>query len=196
MSQLLARLAICSVACPLVLDCVGPLAWVPSNTVTLASPVQELSPALAGAKLRTRRLPSVVARAAQNPYDVLGLPRSASKDEAKKLFRGRALKEHPDVNPDDAEAEERFRMLVNAYNSIMGDEIMPDELLEIRVAATKAYQEKMKDELKAGADLVFQGNARLVQGVVQIAFFAGVLALANNPDVVNSLFAPPIRNGF
>ncbi|MGI9116529.1 MAG: molecular chaperone DnaJ [Gaiellales bacterium] len=48
-------------------------------------------------------------------YDVLGVARDASDDDIKKAFRNLARQHHPDVNPDDAEAGERFRVIAEAY---------------------------------------------------------------------------------
>lgn len=48
-------------------------------------------------------------------YEVLGVARDATPDELKKAFRGLALKYHPDRNPDDPEAELRFREIAEAY---------------------------------------------------------------------------------
>src|SRR3954465_7414157 len=48
-------------------------------------------------------------------YDVLGLKRDASSDEIKKAYRQLALKNHPDKNPGDAEAEKRFKEGAEAY---------------------------------------------------------------------------------
>ena len=48
-------------------------------------------------------------------YEVLGVSRSASKDELKKSYRKLALKYHPDKNPGDAQAEERFKEATEAY---------------------------------------------------------------------------------
>ncbi len=53
-------------------------------------------------------------------YDVLGVERGASADAIKKAYRKKALQYHPDRNPDDAEAEERFKEAAEAY-SVLGE---------------------------------------------------------------------------
>lgn len=48
-------------------------------------------------------------------YDVLGVPRDADDETIKKAFRRLARELHPDVNPDDPTAEERFKEVAEAY---------------------------------------------------------------------------------
>ena len=51
----------------------------------------------------------------EDPYDVLGVKRDASPEEIQKAYRGLAKKLHPDLNPGDREAEERFKRVSAAY---------------------------------------------------------------------------------
>ncbi len=53
-------------------------------------------------------------------YRVLGVPRTASALEIKKAYRRLARKHHPDVNPGDRTAEEKFKEIQEAY-SVLGD---------------------------------------------------------------------------
>ena len=50
-----------------------------------------------------------------NPYDVLGVPRHADEAAIKKAYRKLAQESHPDQNPDDPQAEERFKRVGRAY---------------------------------------------------------------------------------
>jgi molecular chaperone DnaJ len=53
-------------------------------------------------------------------YAVLGVERSAGADEIKKAYRKLALQYHPDRNPDDPDAEKRFKEAAEAYD-VLGD---------------------------------------------------------------------------
>ncbi len=57
----------------------------------------------------------------RDPYDVLGVSKSASADEVKKAFRRLAKKLHPDANKKDAKAAAKFAELNAAYE-VLGDE--------------------------------------------------------------------------
>ena len=48
-------------------------------------------------------------------YEVLGIKKSAKKDEIKKAYRKLARQYHPDVNPGDKAAEEKFKEFIEAY---------------------------------------------------------------------------------
>ena len=77
---------------------------------------------------------------ARDPYQELGVPRGAGEDEIRKAFRNLAKKHHPDANPGDKAAEERFKRVSAAFD-ILGDpdkrkkfdagEIDADEFIEL-----------------------------------------------------------------
>lgn len=55
-------------------------------------------------------------------YEVLGVPRDASNDVIKKAYRKLAVKYHPDKNPGDKEAEEKFKEAAEAYDVLSDSE--------------------------------------------------------------------------
>jgi molecular chaperone DnaJ len=53
-------------------------------------------------------------------YKILGLTNKASQEEIKKSYRKLSKQYHPDLNPDDPEAEEKFKKIVEAYEILTG----------------------------------------------------------------------------
>jgi molecular chaperone DnaJ len=55
-------------------------------------------------------------------YEVLGVPKTATKDEIKKGYRKLAIQYHPDKNPGNKEAEEKFKEATEAYEVLSDDQ--------------------------------------------------------------------------
>lgn len=56
-----------------------------------------------------------------NYYEILGVSQTATQEEIKKAYRNLCFKYHPDRNPDDKQAEEKFKEISAAYD-VIGDE--------------------------------------------------------------------------
>jgi len=99
--------------------------------------------------------------AVTDPYSVLGVARSASPEEIKSAYRKLARKHHPDVNPGDAAAEEKFKEVSEAYQ-ILSD---PD-----RKARFDQYGVTDEQPTGQGGDFFGGGN---VSDIFE-AFFGGM----------------------
>lgn len=58
----------------------------------------------------------------KSPYEILGISRGASKEEIKKAYRDLAKQTHPDKNPNDPSAEEKFKEVTAAYEVLSNPE--------------------------------------------------------------------------
>ncbi|NLE74690.1 MAG: molecular chaperone DnaJ [Actinobacteria bacterium] len=63
-----------------------------------------------------------MATTTQDYYEILGVSKTAGQDEIKKAYRKLARKYHPDTNPDDPRAEERFKEITTAYEVLSNPE--------------------------------------------------------------------------
>ena len=58
----------------------------------------------------------------KNYYEILGVPKDADESQLKKAYRKLALQYHPDKNPDDPSAEEKFKEVSEAYDVLRDPE--------------------------------------------------------------------------
>jgi len=77
---------------------------------------------------------------AESLYDTLGVAKTATPDEIRKVYRKLARKHHPDVNPGDKKAEDKFKSISSAY----------DVLSDAKKRA--AYDEFGEESLQGGFD--------------------------------------------
>lgn len=77
---------------------------------------------------------------AKSFYDILGVPRDATQEAVKKAYRKLARKWHPDINPGNKEAEQKFKEISAAYDALGTPE------------KRKLYDEFGEDALKTGFD--------------------------------------------
>ena len=66
-------------------------------------------------------------------YEVLGVDKSASEDEIKRAYKKMARKYHPDLNPDNKEAEEKFKEVNEAYE-VLSDSDKKERYDQIGIA--------------------------------------------------------------
>src|SRR5919201_1994032 len=71
-------------------------------------------------------------------YQILGVPKNASQAEIKKAYRKLAQKHHPDANPGDQAAEERFKEISAAYD-VVGHEDKRKQYDQVREMAASGY---------------------------------------------------------
>ncbi len=71
-------------------------------------------------------------------YQVLGVPKNASQAEIKKAYRKLARKHHPDANPGNKEAEERFKEISAAYD-VVGDGDKRKQYDQVRDMAASGF---------------------------------------------------------
>lgn len=87
------------------------------------------------------------------------------------MFRKRVQTEHPDVNPEDPEATKRFQDMVAAYNSIMGDELLPDEMMYVRIQQTPRYKKQLNKQVNINSGIFYA----FIPGLFITALFAVLL---------------------
>ena len=98
----------------------------------------------------------------RDPYETLGVPRTASADDIKKAYRQLAKKLHPDLNPGNAKAASQFKE-VSAANDLLSDPEKRARFDRGEIDASGARPERARHR-EAGVAFVSLDKVRLVYG--------------------------------
>src|ERR671924_1981671 len=102
----------------------------------------------------------------RNFYDILGVNRSASAEEIRKAYRKLARKYHPDINPGNKEAENRFKEIAMAYDALSDPDKrkLYDEFGEAGLASgfdaekARSYRQWQQQSSSAGGAYEFNAD--------------------------------------
>ena len=101
-------------------------------------------------------------------YDVLGVNKSASPDELKSAYRKLAVKYHPDKNPGDSKAEEKFKEASEAYG-ILSDKEKNKTTITLDMLLLKMVVVDQVAVLVVLVELIFQIFLRISLGILEVA---------------------------
>lgn len=101
--------------------------------------------------------------ATRDYYEVLGVSRNATDEELKKAFRAQARKHHPDANPGDSEAENRFKELNEAY-SVLSDPQKRQQYDHFGTAEPGGFSGAGFEDLGDIFDMFFGGGGGAARG--------------------------------
>src|SRR5215210_2900119 len=102
----------------------------------------------------------------QDHYKVLGVDRKATADEIKKAYRKLARQYHPDKNPGDAKAEERFKQISQAHD-VLGD---PDKRKDYDRALANPFAQAGRGRGGATTQRPRAGRGRDLEAEISIGF--------------------------
>uniref|UniRef100_A0A674IC29 J domain-containing protein n=1 Tax=Terrapene triunguis TaxID=2587831 RepID=A0A674IC29_9SAUR len=117
-----------------------------------------------------------MSRAGESLYRVLGLEKGASSEEIKKAYRKLALKYHPDKNPENPEAVEKFKEINNA-NATLNDENkrrIYDEYGSMGLYVAEQFGEESVKYYFLMSKWWFKVSARCLLGTFTVSLTIGV----------------------
>ena len=119
---------------------------------------------------------ALMVRYLKDPYHVLGIARGATADQIKQSYRALARELHPDVNPGDKKAEERFKEITAAYD-FLSDADKRGKFDRGEIDATGAPKQRTHTHHRAGG---FGPNPGFGAG----GFGGGAFDFGNDPNEI------------
>jgi curved DNA-binding protein CbpA len=111
-----------------------------------------------------------------DPYEILGLTRSATPDDIKKAYRKLVRTSHPDLHPDDAGAEARFKAIAAAHDLLKDPETRARfDAGEIDAAGAERPQRQYYRDFAEAGDNPYQQRRGFEQQVDPADIFAEIL---------------------
>ena len=107
----------------------------------------------------------------EDPYQILGVPRTATQSEIRKAYRKRAKELHPDLHPGDKKAEAQFKALSAAYHLLNDPSSAPvltavRSMFPGRLYGLRRELRTLADALRHEPDEVRQGVRRALSAIV------------------------------
>src|SRR6516165_6330104 len=132
---------------------------------------------------------------AEDYYQILGVSKSATDAEIKKAYRRLARKHHPDVNPGNKSAEEKFKQVSGAFEVLSNPQKrkLYDEFGED--AAKIGFDEKKAETLRAYRNAARAGGGRVHLGEDEAFSGQGPFGGADLGDLFGDLFGRAERGG-
>jgi len=124
---------------------------------------------------------------AETLYDTLGVAKSAEADDIRKAYRKLARKYHPDVNPGDKAAEDRFKKISAAYETLSDPKKRKDYDEFGDEAASRNFDAEQARTYQNWQQTRQQRSSRFEDGPVEFDFgdlFGGHRKPAQGPDVL------------
>ena len=123
----------------------------------------------------------------RDPYEVLGVPRTATAQEIKIAYFREAKKCHPDLNPGDANATRRFQELSNAYDEIRNPTKRQNSYSDPWTATAAEQQKHAKEtfnDLWSDVEVVREAMSSIAQDVQEEAELIFEAARAGDWDTL------------
>lgn len=125
----------------------------------------------------------------ENFYQKLGLANNATQGEIKKAYHKIALQFHPDQNPDNKEAEEKFREAKDAYETLSDPAKKTVYDFKLAQDEIREFQQKQAERVKQEYDGKAKFSARHPKRSTNITFGDAILGVAVGIVLVASISA-------